>query len=90
MTSAFEPEHDVSPSPVFHPVVGDNVNFFGLVLDPDIGLGPYAAIVTRLYGESGVVDLTVFPPGQPPSYMDLVPSMEGRGVNGRYWAELPF
>jgi hypothetical protein len=77
--------HD-EPAPPFKPVVGDNVQFYG-----PFGHGPYAAIVTRLYPDTGAVDLTVFAPGDPPNCALGVPTKGGRSHPGdtRYWTELP-
>jgi hypothetical protein len=88
MDTRFEEADDGPAMGRFQPVVGDNVNIYGLTLDVDIGLGPYAAIVTKLR-PGRVVDVTVFPPGREPWCMTGVPPQDRPGADHRYWTELP-
>ena len=82
-------QEPMSVAPVFQPAVGDNLNFYGPVLDAEVGAGPFAAVVTKVYAGSRIVDLTIFLAGHGPRYVTAVLPIDQAKADGRYWTELP-
>jgi hypothetical protein len=77
------------------PTVGRIVHFYDHTLPPGghngVGPGPYAAIVTQTFVDSGYINLMVMPPEMPPFSRGSVLESPTpyRGTYDRYWVWPP-